>query len=115
MAYLLMIDCQVEHGRMQEFTSHVQQWEQDALQDEDAPNWHAVYLAANDPARVVVITEFESRERAARFEDRGLIADFRQAVLGCIVGEPGFEMYDLFYAATPSGPAVTFGEQTWRD
>ncbi len=32
----------------------------------------------------------------------------------CVTDEPNIAGYDLFYAATPEGPAVTFGEDTWR-
>ncbi len=114
MAYLLITECRVDQSRMQQFTSHVQQWEQDALKGDDSPNWHAVYLASDDPSRVVIVTQFESREHAEEFEAKGNLASFRSAVLRCVVDEPSLQGYDLFYAATPAGPTVTFGETTWR-
>ena len=115
MAYLVITSCRIDQTRMQEFTAQVQKWEQDALQDEDAPNWHAVYLAADDPTTILIVTQFDSRDEAMRFEAKGRHAAFNRGVLRCVVEEPQLQGYDLFYAATPSGPAVMFGEETWRD
>ena len=61
MAYLLLAECRVASSQMKEFTAQVQQWEQDALRHPDAPTHHGVYLGSDDPASVLVITEFESR------------------------------------------------------
>lgn len=113
MAYLLLAECRVTSGRMQEFTAQIQQWEQDALQHPNAPWRHAVYLASDDPANVLVITEFESRDAATRFAADGLMAAFREAVLPCVEAMPAErDGYDLFYSATPDGPSVTFGQAT---
>ncbi|MFQ5554645.1 MAG: hypothetical protein ACE5GC_04645, partial [Acidimicrobiia bacterium] len=68
MAYLLVTECRVPLGRMQDFAAQVQQWEQDAMQHPDAPRHHAVYLAAGEPARVLVLSEFSSRDAATSFE-----------------------------------------------
>ena len=114
MAYLVITECRIDQTRMQEFTAQVQKWEQDALKDDDAPNWHAVYLAADDPTRVVIVTQFESRDKAGRFEAKGRHVAFATGVLRCVTDEPRLQGYDLFYAATPSGPTVTFGQETWR-
>ncbi len=113
MAYLVVSECRVSLARMQEFTAQVQHWEQDALRHPSAPRHHAVYLSAGDPARVLVISEFDSRDAATDFEEAGLLAAFRDAVLRCVAATPETAAgFDLFYAATPDGPAVTFGETT---
>lgn len=113
MTYLFASECRVAPDRMHEFTAQVQHWEQDALRDADAPRYHAVYLRDGDPARVLLLAEFGSRDEARRFEDGGRFAEFRQAVRSCLSQEPAdMDGFDLFYAATPRGPAVTFGEST---
>lgn len=77
------------------------------------PQRPAVYLASDDPANVLVITEFESRDAATRFAADGLMAAFREAVLPCVEAMPAErDGYDLFYSATPDGPSVTFGQAT---
>ncbi len=98
---------------MKEFTAQVQQWEQDALRHADAPLYHAVYLGSDDPASVLVITEFESRDVAARFAADGRLDAFWDAVVPFIDDSPvERDGYDLFYAATADGPSVTFGQAT---
>ena len=110
----MISQCRVAQGRMQEFTAYVQKWEQDALRDDDSPRWHGVYLSADDPHRVIVVNDFETRERAEAFSAKGHLQAFREAVLHCLVDEPDREGFDLYYAATPDGPTVTFGKNTLR-
>lgn len=111
MAYLLFTQCRVASNRMQEFTAQVQHWEQDAMRDPDAPQRHAVYLETGDPSRVIIVAEFESEAQANRFANKGLLQSFQDGVLRCMVDDPGNMVgYDLYYSATPQGPAVAFGE-----
>lgn len=113
MGYLFVSECRVAPDRMQEFTAHIQHWEQDALHDADSPRYHAVYLREGDPTRVLLVAEFGTRDEARRFEDSGRFAEFRQAVESCLSDEPtDMEGFELYYAATPSGPSVAFGEST---
>ncbi len=112
MAYLLLTECRVASGQMRGFTAQIQQWEQDALRHRGAPLSHAVYLASDDPANVLVITEFESRDAAAHFAADGRLDAFRDAVLPCVDDLAERGGYDLFYAATRDGPSVTFGQAT---
>lgn len=113
MAYLSVIQCRGNPGMMQDFTTAVQAWEQDALRDDDAPEYHAVYLGAAEAERILIISHFASREQARRFAERGHMTTFRHAVLDCVVDDPKvIDGWDLYYAATPDGPVVTFGEDT---
>ena len=114
MAYLVVTECRLRPETMVEFTALVQAWEQDALRHDDAPRYHAVYLGADDPARALVLAEFASREAAARFSAAGHMDSLRRAVLRCAEKDPDEEGFDAFYAATPDGTAVTFGEATSR-
>ncbi len=98
---------------MQEFTTEVQKWEQDALSSEHAPDWHAVYLRSADPADVLVITQFSSREAADGFQQH--LDQFKAMVLPCVSEEPGMDGFDLFYAATPAGAEVIFGQEVSHD
>lgn len=108
----MVTECTVPLDRMQPFAQLVQQWEQDSLDAEDAPGVHAVYLNDREPSRVLVMTQFASREEAERFAASGRMAQFRQRVLACTAHEPSTaDGYNLFYAAGSDGPRVVFGEE----
>jgi quinol monooxygenase YgiN len=113
MRYLIVTECKVGQERMQEFTTEVQKWEQDAMNSQHAPDVHSVYLKSEDPAKVLIVTQFSSREAAEGFKDH--LNDFRNMVLACVSGEPELEGYDLFYAATPEGAEVIFGQEVSHD
>ncbi len=97
--------------RMQQFTALVQQWEQDALSAADGPKRHCVYLHNLDPSHVLVVTEFESREAAERFERSGLLTRLHDDVIACTGEVPlSSDGYDLYYAASADGRRTVFGE-----
>ncbi len=111
MHFLTVTECRVPLGRMQEFATMIQQWEQDALASPDGPEFHGVYLQSSDPTRVLVITQYTSREAANRFVATGLVQQFRDRVLACTMQVPtDVDGYDLFYSASRSGDNVIFGE-----
>ncbi|NNC42651.1 MAG: hypothetical protein HKO03_05380 [Acidimicrobiia bacterium] len=113
MRYVIVTECKVGQGRMQEFTTEVQKWEQDAMSSDHAPEMHAVYLRSDDPANVLVVTQFSSREAAEGFNQH--LANFNNIVLACVSEEPALGGYDLFYAATPRGAEVIFGQDVIHD
>lgn len=98
---------------MQEFTTEVQKWEQDAMGSDHAPELHAVYLRSEDPSQVLVVTQFPSRETAEGF--RSHLAEFKNMVLACVAEEPVMNGFDLFYSATPEGAEVVFGQDVVHD
>jgi len=113
MRYLIVTECNVGQGRMQEFTTEVQKWEQDAMNSEHAPELHAVYLRSEDPSRVLIVTQFPSREEAEGFESH--LTEFKNLVLAPVTDEPVMNGFDLFYAATPQGAEVVFGEDVGHE
>jgi len=96
---------------MQEFLTDVQNWENAAMSSPNAPEHHAVYVRKGDPSHVMVITHFDSQERADAFVEDGHLHDFHERILSCAVDEPHEDRYDLFYAAGSGGPRVIFGEE----
>ena len=111
MHFMTVTECRIAPGRMQDFVALVQQWEQDARESEFAPEFHGVYLQESDPSRVLVITQFASRESAERFSRTGLAEMFRERVMTCTVSPPdAIEGFDLFYATLADGSRVVFGE-----
>ncbi len=110
MRYLTITECEVPMGMRQEFVGAVQRWEKDAADAEGVPDIHAVYLHADDPAKVLIVTQFGSREEAAKFEATGLMQQFQQQLLDCTAFAPRVNSYDLFYALGPEGARVVFGE-----
>ena len=113
MRYLIVTECRVGQERMQEFTTEVQKWEQDAMASEHAPEMHAVYLRSEDPANVLVVTQFASRNAAEGFQP--FLNDFKKMVLSCLSEEPEMNGFDLFYAASPDGAEVIFGQDVSHD
>jgi heme-degrading monooxygenase HmoA len=97
-------------GTRQEFVGAVQRWEKDAAGMEGGPEIHAVYLHSDDPAQVLIITQFESREDADNFDATGLMQQFHDELLECTAASPDVNSYDLFYALGPEGAKVVFGE-----
>jgi hypothetical protein len=110
MRYLIATQCRIRRDKMQEFFTEVQQWEKAAMNSADAPERHAVYLHRADPTRALVLTTFESKERADGFAGTGLLERFRERLMSCAgdVGEA--DGFDLFYAAGIDGHHVIFGE-----
>ena len=111
MHQLFVTSCQVQAGRMQQFFTDVQNWENSALSSANAPEYHAVYVRRSDPSRVLVITQFNSSERADAFVDEGHLQEFHEGILSCAVGEPDEDRFDLFYASGSGGPRIVFGEE----
>jgi quinol monooxygenase YgiN len=110
MRYLTVTECEVPMGTRQEFVGAVQRWEKDAAGVEGGPEIHAVYLHSDDPAKVLIITQFESREDADQFNATGLMNQFQDQLLDCTSAAPNINSYDLFYALGPEGARVVFGE-----
>ncbi len=110
MRYLVMTECEVPMGHRQEFVAAVQRWERDAADTAGAPEVHAVYLDAADPAKVMVVTQFASQAAAEQFQASGLMDDFRRELLKCTAEEPRVTAYDLFYSTGPAASRVVFGE-----
>lgn len=97
--------------QMQDFTTRIQNWEQDVVGGAEAPDFHGVYLEGDDPSSVVIELRFASREVADACVAAGHIARLRDEVLACTDTDPGsFARYDLFYGASSSGDRVIFGE-----
>ena len=111
MHYMTVTECRITLGRMQDFVAQVQQWEQDAQASANAPEFHGVYLQEADPSRVLLVTQFGSREAAEAFAASGLAERFRDRVLTCTDTPPGEpEGFDLFYASLADGSRVIFGQ-----
>lgn len=111
MHFMTVTECRIAPGRMQDFVALVQHWEQEARESEFAPEFHGVYLQEADPSRVLVITQFASRESAEAFSRTGLAETFREQVMTCSETPPGeVEGFDLFYATLADGSRVVFGE-----
>lgn len=111
MHFMRVTECRIAPGRMQDFVATVQQWEQDARALESAPDFHGVYLQESDPSRVLIITQFPSRESAEEFSASGLDERFRERVMSCTETPPAeVEGFDLFYATVSDGSRVVFGE-----
>lgn len=110
MRYLTITECEVPMGMRQEFVGAVQRWEKNAADAEGVPEIHAVYLDADDPAIVLIVTQFGSREEADRFASTGLMQQFHDHLLDCTASSPNVSSYDLFYALGPQGARVVFGE-----
>jgi quinol monooxygenase YgiN len=99
-------------GRMQDFISLVQQWEQDALAADAGLQFHGVYLHASDNGRVLVVSQFDSEEAAATFIETGLLERFHDEILTCTGSPPrAGEGWELFYAAAADGSRIVFGEE----
>ena len=96
--------------KRQEFVTAVQRWEEKAGAMEGAPDVHAVYLDSDDPGKVLIFTQFNSKRDAEQFNDSGLMKDFHAELLGCTATPPSLNTYDLFYAAGPGERRVIFGQ-----
>jgi quinol monooxygenase YgiN len=112
MRYILTTRCRVQPGKMETFLRDVQQWEENALASPEAPSYHAVYLNRADPSLALVITQFDSKERADAFAATKLLESFHERILACVVESSDAEGYDLYYAAGSGGPRVVFGQDT---
>jgi quinol monooxygenase YgiN len=110
MRYILTTRCRVEPGKMETFLRDVQQWEEIALASPEAPLYHAVYLNRAEPSEALIITQFDSKERADAFAATKLLDNFHDKILSCVVESTDAEGYDLYYAAGAGGPRVVFGE-----
>ena len=94
----------------QKFVGAVQRWEEQAGAIEGAPDVHAVYLDSDDPDKVLIITQFRSKQDAEQFKQTGLMEDFHADLLRCSATQPNRNTYDLFYAAGPGERRVIFGQ-----
>lgn len=112
MRYILTTRCRVQTGKMETFLRDVQQWEETALESPDAPGYHAVYMSRADPSQALIITQFDSKERADAFAETGLLDSFHDKILSCVIEPSDAEGYDLYYAAGNEGPRVVFGEDS---
>ena len=97
-------------ARRQEFVGAVQRWEERAAKEEGTPEVHAVYLDAGDPAKVLIITQFGSRQDAEVFESSGLMDAFHGELLKCTAAAPIRGTYELFYSTGPGNRRVVFGQ-----
>lgn len=112
MHYILSTQCRVKPGMMEDFLRDVQQWEETAMASTHAPEYHAVYLRRSDPSYALVVTQFMNKEQADGFGETGLLENFHERVMSCVVETPNAEGYDLYYGIGPAGPRVVFGEET---
>ncbi|MDJ0498007.1 MAG: hypothetical protein QNJ89_09260 [Acidimicrobiia bacterium] len=110
MHYLVVTECQVPMPMRQEFVGAVQRWEEQAGAMEGAPDVHAVYLDSDDPGKVLIVTQFNSKRDAERFKETGLMDDFHAGLLRCTAAPPSLRTYDLFYATGPGDRRVIFGQ-----
>ena len=94
----------------QKFVGAVQRWEEKAGAMEGAPDVHAVYLDSDDPDKVLIVTQFSSKQDAERFNDSGLMEEFHAELLSCAATPPNLNTYNLFYATGPGERRVIFGE-----
>jgi hypothetical protein len=113
MAHLLLARCRVTMSQMQDFTTRIQNWEQDVIGSPEAPEYHGVYLAHDDPSTVVIELRFADSEVADACIAAGHIGRLRDEVITCTASDPGaFDRYDLFYGAGRDGARTVFGERT---
>ena len=110
MQFLIVTECSVPMALRKEFVGAVQRWEEQAGGVDGAPEIHAVYLGSDDPAKVLIVTQFSSRRDAERFDESGLMESFHGELLRCTATTPSRNTYDLFYAAGPGERRVVFGQ-----
>ena len=110
MHYLVVTECRVPMPMRQEFVGAVQRWEEQAGAKEGAPDVHAVYLDSNDPVKVLIVTQFNSKQDAERFKETGLMENVHAELLRCTATPPNLNTYDLFYATGPGERRVIFGQ-----
>lgn len=110
MQHLIVTQCSVPMAMRKEFVGAVQRWEEQAGTADGAPEVHAVYLDSEDPAKVLIVTQFSSKQDAERFDHSGLMEAFQAQLLQCAATPPNRNTYDLFYAAGPGERRVIFGQ-----
>jgi hypothetical protein len=110
MRHIEVMECRVADGSMVDFVSSVQRWERRAMDHEAAPIHHAVLVDPDDPARIVIITQFADQPTAQRFAESGMLGEFMEGVMQCSVGEVTRRGFELFYASGSDGPRAIFGE-----
>lgn len=111
MAHILLGRCNVAMHQMQDFTTRIQNWEQDIAETDAAPEFHGVYLERDNPGNVVIELRFLDRATADACIADGHISRLRDQLLECTRSEPGsFTRYDLFYGASADGERTIFGE-----
>ena len=111
MAHILLGRCTVAMHQMQDFTTRIQNWEQDVVHTDVAPDSHAVYLEQGNPGNVVIELRFASSEIADACISAGHVSRLRDEVFECTKFDPGaFTRYDLFYGASADGERTIFGE-----
>lgn len=111
MAHILLGRCSVAMHQMQDFTTRIQNWEQDVVGTAEAPDFHGVYMERDQPGNVVIELRFSTREVADACVAAGHISRLRTEVFECTKFDPGaFTRYDLFYGASADGERTIFGE-----
>lgn len=110
MAHLLLGRCTVTMQQMQDFTTRIQNWEQDVIGTPSAPTFHGVYLERETPSQVLIELRFPSSETADACIAEGHVERLRREVMQCTTVDPGaFSRYDLYYGAS-DGERTIFGE-----
>lgn len=111
MPHLLLGHCKVAMHQMQDFTTRIQNWEQDVEHSGHAPEYHGFYLERDDPSNVVIELRFADRTMAEACIAAGHIERLRREVIECTEFDPGsFTRYELFYGAAADGERTIFGE-----
>ncbi len=110
MRYVHVAEFQIDPTRMRDFTTAVQQWERLALGHPDGPDHHSVLVDADEPTRVLVLTQFPDEDHVRRFADSDLSSRLMAAVLQCCRSTVSSRRFSLFYAAGDGGPRSIFGE-----
>ncbi len=110
MRYVHVAEFEIDRARMQDFATAVQQWERLALPHPDGPEHHSVLVDADEPTRVLVLTQFPDEDHVRRFADSKLSSALMSAVLSCCRSTVSSRRYSVFYAAGTTGPRSIFGE-----
>jgi hypothetical protein len=111
MAHLLVGSCTVAMTQMQQFTTRIQNWEQDVVGTPDGPDFHGVYLRSGDPGRVLIELRFRDRAAAEACIAAGHVERLEREVVACTGDESeAFVGYDLFYGASRNGERTVFGD-----
>ena len=73
MHHVLITEYRVLPGKMQDLFQGVQHWEREARERPDAPETHSVLCGADDPSRVMIVTQFSDRDKAISFFEAGML------------------------------------------
>jgi hypothetical protein len=112
MHHVVITEYRVLPGKMEDFFQNVRHWERETRGREDAPEAHTVLCGEDDPARVVIVTQFADRDKADSFAAAGFLDEFAEGILTCVdPGTGATHGYDIFYS-TGGGRHVLFGEDS---